>query len=109
MAKASKRAASHGGRGGRKTTQRPGRKATNLSLETEAIAKGEEYSRRHGTSLSQLVSDFLRSLPTGRGDMAKAELTPAVRRLYGIAAGAAVSRESHREHLLAKYGGGGRG
>ena len=37
----------------------------NLLLDPDAVARGERYSRCHVTSLSRLVSDFLRSLRLG--------------------------------------------
>jgi len=74
----------------------------NLSLEPAAIARGERYGRRHGKNLSQMVNDFLNALPL-RGP-ATDELSPLVRRLRGIAAGAKTSREAYRKHLLRKYG-----
>jgi len=74
----------------------------NLSLEPDAIRRGERYSRLRGMSLSRLVNDFLRSLPVepvpGR------ELTPVVRRLRGVASGGRTDRSSYRKHLLRKYG-----
>jgi len=85
-----------------------GKVAKNLSLEPEAIARGERYGRRHGKNLSQLVNDFLSGLPAG--SLPESELSPLVRRLRGIAAGAgsgrkAVSgRKEYRAHLHRKYG-----
>ncbi|HEX2203339.1 MAG TPA: hypothetical protein VHG91_08575 [Longimicrobium sp.] len=35
----------------------------NLSLDPRAVERGELYSERHATSLSQLVSDLLLRLP----------------------------------------------
>ena len=77
----------------------------NLLLDREAVARGERYSRRHQTTLSRLVSDFLARLPQGEWET---ELTPAVSRLLGVAANGAASigREDYREHLSKKYGGG---
>lgn len=72
----------------------------NLSLDPEAVERGERYSALHSTSISQLVSDFLSRLPL---DDAEPELTPAVRRLLGAAAGEG-DREDYRRHLLEKYG-----
>ena len=73
----------------------------NLLLDPDAVAHGERYSRRHGTSLSRLVGDFLRSLPLSAE---RSTLTPAVRRLWGIAGGAERGREAYRRHLSKKYG-----
>jgi Family of unknown function (DUF6364) len=78
------------------------KKAKNLSLEPDAVARGERYSRLHGTTLSRLVSDFLRSLPLEGPDE---QLSPAVQRLRGLAAGGKADRAAHRDHLYRKYGG----
>ena len=73
----------------------------NLSLDPDAIERADRYAAKHQTNLSRLVSDFLRSLPlTGPGR----DLAPAVRRLYGVAAGRKASRDTYRAHLLEKYG-----
>ena len=79
------------------------KRAKNLSLSPEAIAHGEAYSRRHGTKLSKLVGEFLRALPLG--EESARELSPAVRRLYGVASGATASVADYRDHLHRKYGG----
>ena len=75
----------------------------NLLLDPDAVARGERYSRRHGTSLSRLVGDFLRSLPLGADE---ATLTPAVRRLWGIATAGGTDKQQYRNHLVRKYGSG---
>ena len=59
--------------------------AKNLSLEPDAIKRGERYGRLHGTNLSRLVSNFLRALPVDPPD--DQTLSPVVRRLRGVAAG----------------------
>lgn len=71
----------------------------NLSLDPEAVQRGEKYSKRHSTSVSQLVSDFLSGLPA-EGD--RAELAPAVKRLLGIARGG--NETAYRKYLEKKYG-----
>lgn len=83
--------------------RRKPKRPKNLLLDPDAVARGERYSRRHGTNLSRLVGDFLRSLPLGANDET---LTPAVRRLWGSAAGGRVDREKFRQHLTKKYGSG---
>ncbi len=77
--------------------------AKNLSLEPDAVKRGERYGRLHGTNLSRLVSDFLRGLPIEPPD--EQGLSPVVRRLRGVAAGATTDRARYREHLYRKYGG----
>lgn len=87
-----------------KKTARPGKKATNLSLDPEALARGERFSQRHGTSVSQLVTRFLYSLPSD-ADHPLTNLTPVVQRLYGVAVGGTADRVTYRAHLLEKYRG----
>jgi hypothetical protein len=77
------------------------KKPKNLSLEPDAIARGERFSQLHGTNLSRLVSDFLRALPLGTS---KQPLSPVVRRLRGAAAKSKLDRATFREHLSRKYG-----
>jgi len=76
--------------------------AKNLSLEPDAVKRGERYGRLHGTNLSRLVSDFLRALPLDPPD--DRALSPVVRRLRGVAAGGGTDRTQYREHLHKKYG-----
>jgi hypothetical protein len=84
--------------------RKPVKRRTNLTLDPEALARGERFSERHGTSLSQLVTDFLYSLCPAEADEAVEGLSPPVRRLYGVAAGGTADREAHRAHLMRKYG-----
>lgn len=88
--------------------RRKGRKKpTNLSLDPEAVARGEQFGKRLGKSVSELVTRFLFSLPgePGESDIVPEELAPSVRRLFGIAAGAASDRDAYRTYLDEKYGG----
>ena len=90
------------------TARRPVKQRTNLTLDADAVAAGEQYSKRYGTNLSQLVNGFLHGLRRRAGNedttTIDAELSPVVRRLYGVAAGGATDRDDHRRHLLEKYG-----
>ena len=81
--------------------------AKNLYLEPDAIEHADKYAQLHRTNLSQLVSDFLRSLPLKSSS--QTEYSPTLRRLIG----SAVPREAdiqpatvedYREHLIDKYG-----
>jgi hypothetical protein len=74
----------------------------NLSLEPDAIRRGERYGARHGKNLSQLVNDLLHALPLDPPEASA--LSPLVRRLLGVGAGATADRESYRKHLSRKYG-----
>ena len=88
-----------------KSSKRPAKRRTNLTLDPDVVAAAERYGVRHGTNLSRLVNDFLRALRT-RANVEGTELSPAVRRLHGIAGGAEVDRAAHRAHLVEKYGAG---
>ncbi len=79
------------------------KQSKNLSLDPEAVRRGERYSEMHQTNVSQLVNNFLSSLPVDE-DVAEAKLTPTVRRMLGVAEGARGEEEYH-EHLIEKYGG----
>lgn len=86
-----------------------GKRPKNLTLDPEAVARGEAYGRRHGTNVSQIVNALLKALPPvqriGSNEvMMLAELSPLTRRLYGIAAGSTMGRNDYRAHLLKKYG-----
>ena len=70
----------------------------NLTLDPEAVRNGERYSREKGTSVSQLVSDFLSRLPVDD----ERQLAPVVARLLGTARGKVDQRGYHR-YLDKKY------
>lgn len=78
------------------------KQSKNLSLDPEAVRRGERFSELHQTNVSQLVSNFLRSLPLD-SDEQQSALSPAVRRLLGIGAGE-TDVDDYRRHLLEKYG-----
>ena len=82
---------------------KPGKKPTNLTLDPDAVDRGERYGARHGRKLSQLVNGFLAALPA-ESDEGLDDLSPAVRRLHGIAAGGTTDRDAYRAHLSEKYG-----
>jgi len=77
------------------------KQSKNLSLDSSAVKRGEQYSKLHKTNVSQLVNRFLSSLPVpGEND---ANLSPTVRRLLGAAPDGDAIQEYH-QHLLEKYG-----
>ncbi|MHB1223636.1 MAG: DUF6364 family protein [Gemmatimonadaceae bacterium] len=104
---------------------RTARRARNLSLTGEAIARGEAYSATHGTTLSALVEQFLRGLPElepddsagepaelRRTDIARVRersSSPLVRDLAGLLADSEMGdedlREAYAAHLLRRYDG----
>ena len=74
------------------------RKKLTLSVDEDVIRKAKRYSRRHDTSISRLVTEFLSSLSDGEGFEA-----PVVSRLRGVLS-SDVSVEEYRDHLAEKYG-----
>lgn len=71
----------------------------NLTLDSEAVKKGERYSRRTGTSVSQLVSDLLSRLPDTQEGR---PLAPATARLLGAGSGRH-DEKSYQRYLEKKY------
>ncbi len=78
------------------------KKRLNITVDADVVERARRYTRRHNTSISGIVGEFLAHLPEGGGDE-PAELSPTVKRLVGIAAGGP-DREDYRRHLLEKYG-----
>ena len=78
------------------------KKRLNITVDAAVVERARRYTRRHNTSISGLVGEFLAHLPESDvpGDD---NLSPTVRRLLGIAAGGP-DREEYRRHLLEKYG-----
>lgn len=74
------------------------KKKLTLSVDEEVIERARRYSREQGTSISQLVSTYLRQLdsPSDR------KLSPMVERLLGILP-SDLSVEDYRKHLEKKH------
>lgn len=77
------------------------KKRLNITLDHETAERARRYTKRHKTSISRLVSEFLAQLPDA--EQAKYELTPTVKRLRGLAKGGP-DRDDYRRHLRDKYG-----
>lgn len=75
------------------------RKKLTLSVDEQVIERARRYSRRHNTSISQLVSNYLAQLDANDGEEA---YSPTVRRLLGILPSDTNVEEYHR-HLEEKY------
>jgi len=80
----------------------------NLYLDPDAVERAERYGKKHDTNLSQLVSDFLRSLPLDEPD--RRQYSPVVQRLIGAASSKKrikrdLGVEDYHRYLLKKYGG----
>jgi len=78
-----------------------------LRIDDQLIERVKSYSQRTGKSVSQLVSDYIRTLPEpGRergAEKAGAVLTPIVRSLKGSLRGAKIDEEEYRRHLEDKH------
>lgn len=72
------------------------RRKLTLSVDEEVISKAKRFSRRHDTSISKLVADFLSRLVDSEG-----KRTPVVSRLRGILPRDA-DTEAYRRHLERK-------
>jgi hypothetical protein len=77
------------------------KKRLNITVDTDVVERARRYTRRHNTSISGLVGEFLAHLPDE--ESATEELSPTVRRLLGVARGGP-DRDDYRRHLLEKYG-----
>lgn len=75
------------------------RKKLTLSVDEQVIERARRYSRRHNTSISQLVSNYLAQLGGGEGDE---PYSPVVRRLIGVLP-SDVDAEQYRRHLEEKH------
>ena len=73
------------------------RRKLTLSVDEKAIRRAKRFSKRHGKSVSQLVTEFLYGLDSpGSVD------SPIVSRLRGILP-APVSRDDYLQHLEKKH------
>lgn len=64
------------------------------------IEAAKEYAREHDTSLSRLISDFLKAIAS---DHEGFERGPILRRLTGVLP-SSVTRDEYREHITKKHG-----
>ena len=75
------------------------RKKLTLSVDAQVIERARRYSRRHNTSISRLVSNYLDQLDADEGEEA---YSPTVRQLIGILPSDTTVERYHR-HLEEKY------
>lgn len=74
-----------------------------LRLDDELIDQAKSYAARSGKSVSQVVADYFRLLPEGRGQVGKPSGAPLTRSLRGVLRGTSVDEEDYRRHLEAKH------
>jgi hypothetical protein len=70
-----------------------------LSVDPDVVAAAKRYAAAHGTSVSQLVEDFLAAVSSDNVPSAR---TPVLARLRGSLRD--VSVEDHRQHWVEKHG-----
>ena len=70
----------------------------NLLLDANTVAEAERYARNHGTTLSRIVEDHLRTLP-GLDQATYDVKSPIVAELYGRAVTTAKDAEQQRDFL----------
>jgi len=71
-----------------------------VRVDSQWVESAKQYAKRHDTSLSKLISEFLRNLPSETEVYKQA---PILKRLTGILP-RDISIEEHRAHLEEKYG-----
>ncbi|GDX80849.1 hypothetical protein LBMAG42_26600 [Deltaproteobacteria bacterium] len=72
-----------------------------LTVDPRVIAAAKVYAAGVGTSVSQLVEDYLAAIVAVP---AVTPATPVLARLRGSMRGATGDIEDHRRHLVEKYG-----
>lgn len=71
-----------------------------VRVDSRWIEEAKEYAARHNTSLSKLISEFLRNLPAISDPNREA---PILKRVSGILP-PHVTAQEHKTHLKEKYG-----
>lgn len=69
-----------------------------LSVDPDVVEAAKRYAAAHGTSVSQLVEEFLAAVSS---ENVPSRTPPVLARLRGTLRG--VSVEDHRAHLAEKY------
>ena len=74
-----------------------------LRLDDELIDQAKSYAARSGKSVSQIVADYFRLLPAGKGPTGQFAATPMTRSLRGVLRGASLDENDYRRHLVEKH------
>jgi hypothetical protein len=72
-----------------------------LRLDEDLIRNAKRHSSKSGKSVSQLVADYF-ALIEADDEVTGAELTPRVRSLLGVLAGASVDERDYLRHIEEK-------
>jgi hypothetical protein len=73
-----------------------------LSVEEKVVDAAKQYAARQGTSVSQLVEDYLRVLSSLRSAPLK-PMPPILARWQGLLKGSKLDVADYREHLERKH------
>ena len=71
-----------------------------LRLERSLITQAKKYAEKEGKSISQIVSDYFRAIPS---TPEKPKLGPITSRLRGCMKDAAVDTGNYRKYIERKY------
>ena len=74
-----------------------------LRLDDELIDQAKSYAARSGKSVSQVVADYFRLLPTGNGQVSEPSAAPLTSSLRGVLRGVSLDEEDYRRHLQEKH------
>lgn len=77
-----------------------------LKLDSQVIEKAKVYSAEKGKSLSKMVEDYFKSLPSEKQSQIDIEITPVVKSLSGIIDEKSyeAAKDSYSDYLINKYG-----
>ena len=74
-----------------------------LSIDSEAIARGKEYAKKNGRSLSSMVENFLLLLDDESGEIqSQIPISNKLMSLVGIGEGP-TTEEDYKRHLMERY------
>lgn len=74
-----------------------------LRLDHELVEKAKRHARETGQSVSSLVASFFAALDVADASGRQVEITPRVRSLRGVLAGAQADEQDYRRHLEKKH------
>lgn len=72
-----------------------------LLLDDDVVRFGKDFARRHGTSLSHVVEEYLAHLE--RAERPDDRLPPRTSRLLGLLKGSGLDEADYRKHLEEKH------
>ena len=73
-----------------------------LRLESALVKRAKHYAASHGTSVSQMVSDYF-SILEKTTEVAPTKRLPLTRALSGVLKGSSITEKDYKAHLEKKY------